>query len=110
MSKAAYYQRGETLDYKNSGSETIEAGEIVLVGKRIGIASTLIKPNQLGALDVVGVFAMPKATGAITMGALVYWDAAGENITTTSTNNTLAGYAAADAGADDTEVLVKINA
>lgn len=110
MSKAAYYQRGETLDYKNSGSEAIEAGEIVLIGNRIGIAATLIKSGQLGTVDVVGVFAMPKAAEAITIGALVYWDAAAGNITATSTKNTLAGYAAADAGADDAEVLVKINA
>lgn len=110
MSKASYFQRGETLDYTNSGSEAIEAGEVIVVGKRIGIAATLIKPGQIGTVDVVGVFHMPKATGAITMGAPVYWNAASGNITTTDTGNVPAGFAAAAAGSDDAEVLVKINA
>ena len=36
MSKASYWQRGETLDYKNTGSSTIEANTVVeLTGSRI---------------------------------------------------------------------------
>ena len=67
MSKAAYHQRGETLDYTNTGSSAIEAGTILTIGKRIGVAATLIQPKALGSVDVVGVFAMPKtSTNAIT--------------------------------------------
>ena len=62
MSKAAYHQRGETLDYTNTGSSAIEAGTILTIGKRIGVASTLIQPKALGAVDVVGVFNMPKTS------------------------------------------------
>lgn len=118
MNKAAYYQRGETLDYTNSGTTTIEAGTVLTIGKKIGVAATRIKAGQLGTVDVIGVFYIPKtSTNAIAMGVPVYFD--GSGITDVADNGltgdakvtyTPAGYAAADAGADDTEVLVKINA
>lgn len=109
MSKAAYYQRGETLDYTNAGTSVIEAGTILAIGKRIGVAATLIQPKTLGTVDVVGVFAMPKTSAnAITMGTPVYFD--GTGITETASTNVLAGYAVADAAASDKEILVKINA
>lgn len=109
MSKAAYHQRGETLDYTNTGASAIEAGTILTIGKRIGVAATLIQPKALGAVDVVGVFTMPKtSTNAITMGTPVYFDSTG--ITETASTNVLAGYAVADAAAGDKEILVKINA
>ena len=109
MSNAAYHQRGETLDYTNSGTNAIEAGDILTIGKRIGVASTLIQPKAMGAVDVVGVFNMPKtSTNAITMGTPVYFD--GTGITETASTNVLAGYAVADAAAGAKEILVKINA
>lgn len=118
MSKASYFQRGETLDFTNTGTETIEAGTVLTIGKKIGVAATLIKPGQLGTVDVVGVFYIPKTgTSAIGIGDPVYFD--GSGITDAADNGasgdskvayTLAGYAAADASADATEVLVKINA
>ena len=68
-----------------------------------------IKAGELGHLHVVGVFEMPKAAStAIAMGAAVYYDASAGNITTTSSSNVPAGYAAAAAGANDTTVLVKL--
>ena len=44
MSKAAYWQRGESLDYINNTDITIEANTIVTLVGRIGIAGTDIKP------------------------------------------------------------------
>ena len=109
MSKAAYHQRGETLDYRNTGFSGIVAGTILTIGNRIVVGGTLIQPTALGSVDVVGVFAMPKtSTNAITMGTPVYFD--GTGITETASTNVLAGYAVADAAAGDTEILVKINA
>ena len=117
-SKAAYHQRGETLDYTNAGTDAIEAGTILIIGKRIGVAATLIQPKALGSVDVVGVFNMPKtSTNAITMGTPVYFDESG--ITEAADNGetstgkkeyVLAGFAVADAAAGDKEILVKINA
>lgn len=72
---------------------------------------TTSRPEKPGAVHVVGVFEMPKATGAVTVGQALYWDAAAENITTaagSSPANTPAGWAVAAAGSSDATVLVKL--
>lgn len=107
---ADYFQRGESLDYTNGTSNKIEAGDVVVFGTKIGVAGCDIVPGAVGSIHVEGVFAFEKATGAITAGAAVYWDATNGKITTTSTDNTLAGFAVAAAASGDATVLVKINA
>lgn len=105
--KAYYWQRGESLDY--IPTKAVAAGEVVSLGTRIGVAGSDIAANELGHLHVVGVFKMPKAAStAITMGAALYFDESSEKITTTADSNIPAGYAAADAGANDAMVLVKL--
>ena len=105
--KATYYQRGETLDY--TPTEKTEAGQVVDLKTRIGVAAEDIPANQPGHVHVVGVFAMTKADGeAITQGAAVYYDAEADAITATEDSNTPAGYAAASAAATDATVLVKL--
>lgn len=108
MSKAAFWQRGEALDYTNTGIKTIEANTIISFGGHIGIAGTDILPGEVGSLHVTGVFEMPKtATGAVEMGTDVYYD--GTGITDTKGDSTvLAGYAAQAAAASDTVILVKL--
>lgn len=107
MSKASYWQRGETLDYKNETEAVIEANTILKLGTRIGIAGTDIAPGEVGSVHVEGVYLMDKTgEAAIDLGAAVYFD--GEGITNTSTSNTPAGYAAAAAEAADTTILVKL--
>lgn len=39
MSKAAYWQRGETLDYVNNTGSIIEANTVIKLAERIGIAA-----------------------------------------------------------------------
>lgn len=108
--KGTYWQRGETLDYANAGAEVIEANTVVVIGQRIGVAGTTIKPGEIGSLNVTGVFQMAKkASEEIAMGTPVYYAAADQTITATADGNTPAGYAAASAVADDTDVLVVIN-
>lgn len=106
-----YVQRGESLDYVNSGAAQIDAGDIVVIGTKIGVAGCDIPVGAKGSLHVEGVFEFPEKSGesAINMGAAVYYDATAGAITATSTSNTLAGYAAAPAGAGATKILVKIN-
>lgn len=110
MSKAAYWQRGETLDYKNTGSSVIEANTIIVFGSKIGIAGMEINPGETGSLHISGTFEFPKTTGAIAAGADVYFDKTAGNITTTADSNTKAGFTVAAAAESDTKVLVKINA
>ena len=105
--KATYYQRGETLDY--TAAKKLEAGDVVSLGSRIGVAAEPVSAGQVGHVHVVGVFAMTKAnTEEIKLGTAVYYDAAAEAITTTADGNTPAGYAAADAVTTATSVLVKL--
>ena len=66
---------GNSIDY--TPGSAVSAGDVVVQGELVGVASLDIAANALGALTVAGVFDFPKATGggtAITAGAKVYWD------------------------------------
>ena len=105
--KATYWQRGESLDYKNNTKETIEENTIIAIKTRIGVAGNAIEPGQIGSLHVTGIFEIAKAESeAITMGTAVYFD--GSAITATAGSNTPAGYAAQDAAESASTVLVKL--
>lgn len=126
MSKATYWQRGETIDYQNDTTAAIEAGTIIALGSRIGVAAADIPAGELGEVNVDGVYKMPKAKNAvIAMGAAVEYDPSAGTVDVPSAVATqsdddeeepaappkvAAGYAVAAAAAADTEVLVKINA
>lgn len=111
---AKYWQKGDVLDYQ--ASTAVKNGEVVSLGTRIGVAGGDIAAGETGHLHVVGVFEMEKATGAVTMGAAVYYDETAKNITTVAStgsggdavNNIPAGYAAAPAASGDETVLVKL--
>ena len=88
---AKYWQKGEVLDYKASAA--VKNGEVVSLGTRIGVAGEDIAAGETGHLHVVGVFEMEKATGAMNMGAAVYYDEAAKKITTVaSTGESDASY------------------
>lgn len=107
MAKATYVQRGEALDYKNSTTTAIKAGDVVKLESRIGIAGDDIAVGDIGAVHVTGVFRIAKTREKeIAMGKLVYFD--GTGITDTAESNTAAGYAAETALAADTTILVKL--
>lgn len=114
--KATYLQRGEALDFVNKTESTIPAFTILVVGDMVGIAGTDIEPGATGVIYVCGVFEMPKSTdAAISMGTKVYFDGTGvteeqnaEESETVTVNNTFLGYAAADAAATDSVVIVKL--
>lgn len=115
MSKAVYWQRGETLDYRNTTDTKIEANTVISFGSHIGVAGTDILPGELGSLHVTGIFEIPKkATEAIEMGVNVYFDGTGITTATTDGATTnpidypMAGYAAQEAAAADSVVLVKL--
>nr|DAI37038.1 MAG TPA: protein of unknown function DUF2190 [Caudoviricetes sp.] len=104
---AMYEMRGEALDYKNETSADIKAGDIVTLGsKRIAVAGSDIDKNEVGAVHVTGVFAMPKKTASdvIAMGVPLFWDATGIALAGTVE----AGYAAAASKAGELTVKVKL--
>lgn len=105
--KATYWQRGESLDYVNSGSTVIEANSIIDLGTRIGIAGTSINPNEKGSVHVVGIYQFTKKdTGVIALGTAVYYSEDG--ITATADGNTPAGYATEASAAGASTILVKL--
>lgn len=109
MAKATYWQRGESLDYKNTTDAVIPANTIVLVGNILGVIGTDIASGEVGSLHVSGVWKMPVVSASISMGSPLYWDASQSKLTTTASTNKLVGVAAADATSSDTEVFIKLN-
>lgn len=109
MSKAEYWQRGESIDYKNAGVTAIEANSVIVLGKRVGVAGMKIQPGETGSLHVKGVFRFDKDESEIAAGTEVYITAEGK-ITTTAASNTVAGFATEAAKTTDKSVLVNINA
>lgn len=75
MATAEFVHDGKTIDYTPSADVT--AGDVIVQGDLVGVASLDIKANVLGALAVIGVFDFAKeADGGVTfaVGALAYWD------------------------------------
>lgn len=104
---ADYVQDGDLIDY--TPGSAVAAGDVVVLNDLVTVAPRPIAANKLGAVAVEGVFSLPKASGAIGQGAIVYWDATAGNITTTSSGNKRAGKAAAAAASGDATVKVLIN-
>lgn len=102
-----YVQEGKTLNY-TAGAD-ITSGQFVLVGTIGGVAKADIANGKTGAVHVCGVFSLPKASGAVTQGAKLYWDESESEVTTTATDNTLIGVAAAAAASGDSNVHVLLN-
>jgi predicted RecA/RadA family phage recombinase len=85
---------------------------VVVLGDLVGIAKQAIKAGTLGALALVGVFDLPKATGVtINVGNALYWDAGNQRVWLTSGSGLLprVGNAVAGAGSAATTVRVRLN-
>ena len=52
---AEFVQKGESLNYRNEGSELIRYGEVVVLEERIGVAGIDIPAGSLGTVGVSGV-------------------------------------------------------
>lgn len=103
---AVYWQRGESIDYKNNADTVIPANTVVLVGKKMGIAGTDIMPGETGSLHMVGVFEIQKKSGVVLE--------AGDNIVFTDEDgidkaiSDVMGYAVEAAAAGAASVKVKL--
>lgn len=108
---------GKILDYLNESGSTILSGDPVLVGATLGVALCDIADDAIGSVAICEVFEIRKATGAVSQGALLYWDADGNPVvgasgigclTTTDTANVYAGRAYAAAESADATVQIKL--
>ena len=110
-----FVQDGNVISFTASAATT--SGQVVVVGSLVGISQTDVANGATGQLAIEGVFDVPAATAAITVGAPVYWDADGNPVggtagsgaaTATATDNTLMGYAIVGKGAGAGTVRVKL--
>jgi len=103
-----YVMSGDVMDY--TAGSAVSNGQVILVGKRIGVALTAIAAGATGALRMDGVFVIAKlSTDVVAQGDLLYWDNTNSRLTTTASGNTQAGYAFAAAGNGVGTVQININ-
>lgn len=104
-----YVSEGDVLNVVAGAA--IAAGDVVLLGKRIGVALAAIAVGETGAASVSGIWTINKlGTDVVAQGDLLYWDNTAKRLTTTVGTNTLAGYAAKAAGNGALTVDIKLNA
>ncbi len=104
-----YIAQGDVLQYTAPANKS--SGDVVAIGKRVGVCITDIASGSTGAIQVEGVWELPKQTpDSIGMGDEVYFDSGAGKITSILSGNVKAGYATAAAGSAATTVRVKINA
>jgi predicted RecA/RadA family phage recombinase len=100
-----FHSKGETMTTVNvndSGAIAILAGDAYMVGTVVGIAANDAAIGEIVVLNLRGVFTQPKENPEVwAQGALVYWDEAAANWTTSASGNQLAGKAYADALSND---------
>jgi predicted RecA/RadA family phage recombinase len=108
--QATFVHEGDFIDH-TPGAD-LAAGEVVVQGELVGVATRPIPANTPGGLAVEGVFDFAKATGvgtAVTAGANVYWNDAANQATTTATGNKLIGKSVRAAADADATVRVRLN-
>ena len=105
--KARYIQRGESIDY--TPAEAVAAGDIVKLGNLVGVAKLDIKPGELGALALVGVYEIATSGTAIEAGALVFVDPATGKVCAESAAGAIKlGHAITKAATTDATVCVRL--
>ncbi|OSM07357.1 DUF2190 family protein [Magnetofaba australis] len=87
----------------------VSSGDGVLVGGLFGICAYDAAESEAVEVRLTGVVELPKATGAITQGAKVYWDNTAKNVTTTATSNSLIGAVTQAAASGDATAIVRLN-
>ncbi len=73
---ATRYSSDGAIDYTPAAAVT--AGDVVVLGGIVGIAPNDIAANAKGALEIEGVFKVPKTTAAWVVGLPVHWNASGD--------------------------------
>ena len=110
-----YIQEGNVIPFTASGAKI--SGQVVVVGSLVGVSMADVDNGSTGQMAVEGVFDVPAATAAISVGAAVYWDADGDPVggtagtgaaTATASGNTLMGHAIVGKGSGSGTARVKL--
>ena len=102
-----YIQEGDRIAL--AAPYAVSSGGGALIGAIFGVAVTDLANAEVGTFALEGVYTLPKATGAATLGAKAYWDNTNKNVTATSTSNTLVGVFVAAYASGDTSANVRLN-
>ncbi len=96
---------------EHTPSSAIAQGKLVVTNGRVGFASRAIAANATGVLKTKGVIDYSANTSqAFNDGAQLYYDAANDNLTTTSSGNTLCGRAVGAKGSTAAKARLDLNA
>lgn len=88
MAFMAQFVRGEdVLTMNHIAGANIEAGDVVIVGGLVGIATRPILSGKLGGLNISGGTYKVKGDAAIAAGVDVYWVVASGKVTATAGAN-----------------------
>jgi len=107
--QATFRQQGNSVDY--TPGSAVAAGDVVVQGSLVGVATAAIAALALGSLIVRGIIDIVQAAVTITAGQPAYWDADGDPVggtqgtgaaTNVATGNTFMGFFTA-ASADTSE-------
>lgn len=105
--KARYIQRGESIDFVPTAD--IAAGDIVKLGKLVGVAKLDIKTGELGALACVGVYEIPNGGLTIAVGDIVSVDpATGKAVAEGASGAVKFGHALTAAASTEATVAVRL--
>jgi len=106
------YQRGDIIDY--TAGSNIASGAVVKMSHMIGIAVTDIANGATGAVQIEGVFEVPKVPGAVfAVGEKLLWDVSAgqfdDAAATPASGDVMGGVVAVKAGLNaETTALVKL--
>lgn len=102
-------QPGHVIDYTIPSATTIEGGDVVIIGKLVGVAVSGGTTGDVIAVNLTGAYTLPKESPlAISQGDKLYWATDDKEITKTATDTPI-GYAFASAGSTDAEVVVVLD-
>lgn len=103
-----YIQPGNVITL--NAPTDVKSGDVVHVGSLIGVATYNARAGDEVETQLVGVWELPKKTGALTAGQVVFWDAAAKAVTGSDDNDApLLGAVIQAAGADAPVVRVRLN-
>ena len=106
-----YVQPGEVINH-TAGAD-ITSGSVVAIGAIIGVALTDIANGSAGAVQITGVFEVPKVSGAvIAQGESLTWDVSAaafdDNAATPATGDITGAAAVAFEAAGDGVTTIKV--
>ena len=103
-----FYQPGKNIPLTAPAGGVV-GGTMYIIGTLPVVAAHDAAAGEEFEGVTEGVFTLPKATGAVTEGAKLYWHPGNGNLTTTATGATLVGAATKAAGASDAVAYVRLD-